>query len=471
MRFILIYGTEHARPMLRKKKFGFQVPVYPPLGVLYLGSALENAGHDAEIIDFYIDKDPYSEIDKSINHSDAVGLSVDNISFRESAQIAQYIKNKDPHLPIIIGGPHCSLYQEQSLLNVPGADISVNGDGEQAIVDITEAIEGTRPLSDIPGVVYQKNSHIAYGKPAKTIENLDSLPFPARHLVKKYEYGRSSKLFMYKPQLASLTTTRGCPYHCGYCTRRAFSHHRYRQRSVENVLAEFHDIIEQGYQSVMVSDNIFLANQKRARIILDELIAMDSSLDLFIGGDRADVMDRTLYEKMKQAGVKYLSLGLVSGNQDTLDFFNKQTTVEQIRKGVRLCDELGFFIYGNFILGAPFEDRNHFNNTIKFACSLPLDSVRFHPMAYRQGSDLWQDLFSQRKIHGDDYEIFADKGRGLSSFTKEEISRYCRWAMQHFFYRPHYLNHIFTKALKNDDFRWIHSIAEELMPSLHLHNT
>ncbi len=143
MRFTLIFGTEHARPIFRKKKFGFQVPVYPPLGVLYLGSALEDAGHEVEIIDFFIDRDPSLAIDKSIHHSDAIGLSVDNISFSESAQIAQYIKNKDPHLPVIIGGPHCTLYQEQSLVDISSADISVNGDGEQAIVDIAKAFEGT----------------------------------------------------------------------------------------------------------------------------------------------------------------------------------------------------------------------------------------------------------------------------------------------------------------------------------------
>jgi radical SAM superfamily enzyme YgiQ (UPF0313 family) len=471
MRFTLIYGTDHARPLFRKRQFGFQVPVFPPLGLLYLGSALEHAGHDAEIIDFFVDKDPYSAIDKSINHSDAIGLSVDNVSFRESAQIAQYIKNKDPDLPVVIGGPHCTLNKEQSLVNISAADVSVNGDGEHAIVDIAEAFEGHRYLKDIPGVYYRRNSDIAHGKPAVLMKNLDSVPFPARHLVTKYEYGKSSKLFMYKPRLTSLATARGCPYRCRYCTRRAYSQHRYRQRTVDNVVAEFHDIIEQGYQSVMIADSIFLANLKRAYTILDELIAMDSSLELFLGGNRADVMDRTLYEKMRQAGVKFISFGLVSGNQDVLDFFCKQTTVEQIRKVVRLSDELGFFIHGNFILGAPFEDRNHFNNTIEFACSLPLDSVTFYPMAYRQGSDLWQDAFTQGKIHGDAYEIFADKGAGLSPFTKKEIFRYCHLATQRFFYRPHYPIHMFSKALKNDDSRMVYTSVEALMLSLRSHKT
>jgi anaerobic magnesium-protoporphyrin IX monomethyl ester cyclase len=470
MRFTFIHGTEHSHPKFHKKRFGFfQVPVYPPLGVLYLGSMLEHAGHDAEVIDFFIDKDPYAAIDKSIHYSDAIGLSVDNVSSQESSQIAQYIKNKDPDIPIVIGGPHCSLYQERALENITAADVSVNGDGEHAIVDIAEAFQGTQSLSDIPGVFYRKNSKIAHGKPAEYIKNLDSIPFPARHLVTKYAYGKSSKLFMYKPRLTSLATARGCPFQCRYCHYNSIWQPFFRQRSVENVMAEFHEIIEQGYQSVMFATPIFLANRRRAHMILDELISMGSPLELFIGGNRTDITDRTLYEKMRKAGVKYLSFGLVSGSQDVIDFSGKRITVEQTRKVLRLCDNLGFFINGSFILGAPFEDRTYIQRTIEFACSLPLDSVAFNPLVYCRGSKLWKEAYAQGKIHTDDYQTFADRGADLSPFTKEEIISYCRWGMQRFFYRPQYLAHIFTKALKNDDSRWIHNIVNELTISCGLH--
>jgi anaerobic magnesium-protoporphyrin IX monomethyl ester cyclase len=471
MRFTLIYGTDSDRPVFRKKKFGVDIlPVYPPLGLLYLGSVLEHAGHDVEIIDFYIDSDPYAAINKNINSSDAFGLSVDNLSYQESAHMAQYIKSKDPGLHIVIGGPHSTLYKEQSLENIRAADVSVEGDGEHAIIHIAKAFNGTHSLSDIPGVYYRKDTNIVHGKPAELIKNLDDIPFPARHLVKKYEYGKSSKLFMFKPRLTSLYTTRGCPYRCRYCTLHEIWRHRYRQRSIKNVVAEFHEIIEQGYQSVMLADPIFCADQKRARAILDEIIAMNSTLDIFIGGNRADTPDRRLYKKMKQAGVKYLSFGFGSGNQEVIDFLGKKMNIEEIKKVVHLCDELGFFIHGTFILGAPFENRNHFNKTIEFACSLPLDSVTFYPMAYRQGSDLWQEAFEQGKLIDNVYETFADKAAGLSPYSKEEIFRYCRYASQRFFYRPQYLTHMFAKALKNNDSRMIHSTLEELMPSFHIKN-
>jgi anaerobic magnesium-protoporphyrin IX monomethyl ester cyclase len=462
MRFTFIYGTDLARPENRKKQYGFKVPVYPPLGLLYLGSALEQAGHDAGIIDFNIDPDPYGSIHKSIQGSDAFGISVDNVSFRESAKIANYLKNEDSQLPIVIGGPHCILYQKESLSNISAADISVIGDGEQTIVDIAKTFERTQSLSDIPGIFYRKNSDILPGRPVDLIKNLDELAFPARHLVKKYDYGKSNKLFINKPRLTSLATARGCPYRCRYCIYHRLWHHKYRQRSVENVISEFQSIIEQGYESVMFADPILLANQKRGHAIFDELIKMNSSLELFIGGSRPDITDRTLYEKMKSAGVKYISFGLGSGNQDVLDFLGKKTTMDQIKKVMNLCNELGFFIHGSFILGAPFEDRLHFKNTINFACSLPLDSITFYAMIYRRGTDIWQDAFTQGKIPGNEYETFADKATGLSLFTKKEIVAYCRWATRRFFYRPSYLLHLMTKALKNNDPRWIHTIIEEL---------
>jgi anaerobic magnesium-protoporphyrin IX monomethyl ester cyclase len=466
MRFTLIHGSEKANPLSLRKRFGVRVPVYPPLGVLYLGGVLERGGHEVDIIDFFVDKDPYDAIDKSIQNTDAVGLSVDNVSYTESAYIAQYIKEKDPHLSIVIGGPHCTLYKEQSLVNIPTADVSVNGDGEHAIASIADAFEGTKSLGDIPGIFYRENSKIAHGKPAELIENLDTVPFPARHLVTKYEYGESAKLFLSK-KLTSLTTTRGCPYRCRYCTQHAVSH-SYRERSVENVMSEFHDIIEQGYQSVMFADNMFLANQKRAHKILDGLIAMESPLELLIGGNRPDVINRPLAEKMRQAGVKYLSIGFISGNQDMLDFLNKQITIEQIKKVAYLCDELGFFVHGSFILGAPFEDEQHFKNTINLACSLPLDSVTFYLLGYRRGSTLWQEASNEGKIPGDVYETLPDKEMGLSPFTKQEILRYRRWAMQRFFYRPYYPIHLMTKALKNHDTRMVNSTIDELMMSLRL---
>ncbi len=90
-------------------------------------------------------------------------------------------------------------------------------------------------------------------------------------------------------------------------------------------------------------------------------------------------------------------------------------------------------------------------------------------MVYCYGSDLWKVAYNQGKIHGDAYQTIAGKEIGLSSFPEKEILRYCHWARQRFFYRPRYLTHLFAKALKTDDYRWAHSVMDELVAPLHRH--
>ncbi len=468
MRFTLIYGTNRARPSLLLRSYGYRVPAYPPLGLLYIAGALEQAGHTAEIIDFYVDPDPYHAIDESILRSDAVGVSVDNDTFTEATELAHYIKTKDPGIPVVIGGPHCTLYPEQSLRNIPDADISVIGDGECAIVAIADALKGKRQLSDIPGIVYKDREGIHSGKPVQFLEDIESLPLPARHLVKHYEYGKVKSRYFFKPPVTSIITARGCPFECRYCIRHIISYKKFRKRSVPGVLAELQTIYDQGYRSVMIADDTFLADQKRAMKIMQGLIAMGSPMEILIGGTRADATDRALYETMKRAGVTYVCFGIEAGTQDVLDFYRKRLTLDQIRTAVRLCDEMGFFTHGTFILGAPLEDRKHIQATITFAHALPLDSVTFYILTYRHGSDLWQEAFNQGKIPSDVYETYADTAQGLSPFTTEELFKFCRGATQRFFYRPRYLYHLFSKALATHDVHMIGSAMDNLVLSLRL---
>ena len=463
MKFLLIYGTELSHPSVRKQKFEIHGPVYPPLGLLYIGRSLEDEGHHVEIIDFFVDPDPYKAIQQVLPSCDAVGLTVDNDSFHESAQLAQLIKHQDPSIPIAIGGPHCTLYPEQALHNLPMADVSVNGDGETAVKDIALAFQGKKSFADIHGVFYRENGVVKQGKPPELIEDLDGIPFPSRHLVKKYAYGKFGKAFFFKPPLTSMITTRGCPFRCRYCLRHIISYKSFRQRSAENVLQEFKAINEQGYGSVMIADDTFLANQKRAHTIMDGLLAMDSSVEILIGGTRVDVTDRSLYEKMKHAGVKYISFGVESGNQDVLDYYRKQVTTDQIKTAVTLSDEMGFLINGTFILGAPMETQDHFMNTINFACSLPFDTVAFYPLSYRHGSDLWNEAVEHGCFDRTVHEVIADKKYRLSQFSEDEILDYCALGNRKFYYRPHYFIHEFTKAIRTGDFRLLRTGLETFL--------
>jgi len=435
------------------RKMSHNVPlVHPPLGLLYLASSLEEEGHTAEIIEYYSEKTPLQTIKQAIPHADAVGLSVASYPYKIAAEISQYIRNIDPSIPIIIGGPHCTFHPKKSLTEIPNAVISVQGDGEQTIKEIAQFYEGKRKKLDIPGVHYRKNGKIIAGKPPKLIDDIDTIPYPARHLVNKYTYGKINDSYLFRSKHTSMITSRGCPFNCRFCSRKNPLYTTFRQRSAENVVTEIEELNDD-YGSVMIVDENFLTDKKRAHQIMDRLIDQGSDIDLLIEGTRVDTADRPLFKKMRKAGVTYIQFGIESGNQETLDFYNKKISIDQIQKAVHMANEMDFFTVGNFIVGAPCEQESHIQRTIDFACSLPLDFVMFLPLYYMYGSQLWDEAVANGKISDDDgYSQPADIKRDLSNFSKEELQRFCTRATKSFYLRPRYIYRELSKAFRTNDY-------------------
>ena len=425
---------------------------HPPLGLLYLGAALENEGHKTEVLDYYAEEISRQKLENSLNSSDAVGMMVYSNDYKPSVKISREIKEINPKITLIIGGPHCTFLQEKTLINAPDADISVVGEGDEVICDIANYIEGKKKLSDINGIYFRENNSIKSGKPLKIIEDLDSLPFPARHLVDKYDYGSFAFGYKIKKKATSMISSKGCPFHCRFCSRYSnlIKDWSFRKRSAENVVEEILEISKK-YRSIMIVDDNFLADKKRAHKIFDMLLESDVNIDYSIEGARVDTAERDLYLKMKKAGVKFILYGIESGNQDVLDFYNKNTTLPQIRNAIKLAREMNFFIIGSFILGAPIETKEHIDNTVKFARSLPIDLANFAPLVYTRGSELWSDAVENEIISDDEDAVLPDTTNNLGNFTKEELVNYTFEAFNSFYFRPNYLvGQVFKSLLRGD---------------------
>ena len=424
----------------------------PPLGMLYIGKSLEDEGHKVEITQFSnedITSNDY--INKSLSSFDVIGISITSSSYQDAAMLVDEIKDKDSSIPIIIGGPHCTHHPKKSLIDIPRADISIEGDGDLIIKNVARAIEGNKKLSGLAGVYYRYKNKIKSGKPSEPIKDLDSLPFPARHLVDKYDYGKVDDIYFFKPKLTSMITSRGCPYNCRFCSRKALTYKTYRERSAENVVNELQEINEK-YNSVYIVDDNFLTNKKRAHKIFDLIIENHLDLNLLIMGARVDSAERGLYKKMKKAGVKHIEFGIESGNQDVLNFYNKKITIENIRNAINLSREMDFFTLGNFIFGAPIETERHIEQTIKFACELPLDLAIFFPLGYMYGSDLWDEAVQNGVIdENDGYGFTVDSQKGIGNFTQNELYEFCQEAMQRFYIRPKFfLQEIYRSLIRKD---------------------
>jgi len=427
-----------------------------PLGLLYLAKILENDGDKVTLLDFSAEKFEKQKLTSALQSADVVGMTVLTPSLKKANEIINLIKENKPEIPIVIGGPHCTLFPEKMLEEMQ-ADIGVQGDGETVITEIKKAIKGEKIFSEIPGIRYREQNTVKQGAPVQFVTDLDSIPFPARYLVKKYTYGIGYNPNMKKGEFTSIVTSRGCPFNCRFCSRGSIGMQRYRTRSTENILEELREIYGNGYRYVAFTDDCFPSNKKQAHAIFDAIINEHIDMKFYITAARVDSADKELYKKMKKAGVIHIQFGLESGNQDVLDFYNKHTTIEKIGYAANLSHDTGFFTTGSFILGAPFETKQYFTNTINFAKSLPLDSVSFLPLRYMAGSELWFNAVNEGKISADEYLVQANSDKGLGLFTEEDMIHYCKKAQQAFYLRPKFIVNLFISSLRKNDFTFLRS--------------
>lgn len=427
--------------------------LFPPLGLLYLGKILEINNHHVEVFDGNAEQISEDKIKKIAEKNNVVGLTVySQPKDKEFAfKISKIIRESNPKIKLIIGGPHVSLLTERALKEF-NADIAVRGPGETVIASLIDSIKMKKPIENLPGVCYKKDNKIIHNLKENKIENLDEIHFPARHLTDKYTYGYIMNTKYGRGKVASILTSRGCPHRCRFCGLKAHIPH-YQKRSVANITKEIDEIVSQGYETIIFSDDNFLEDRARIEKIMDHIIENHPNLSLWIDEARADSGDKTLYEKMKKAGVEIIHFGIESGNQEVLDYYNKKLRIENVKKTIKLSNKMGFLSIGSFILGAPIETEKHLEQTIKYALSLPLDLVSFLVLRYVYGSDIWYEAEKAGKINyeKDGHFIYADSSKNLGNFTTEELINFTERAYKRFYYNPSLWFRVLFKSIRNMD--------------------
>ncbi len=439
MHFLFIYLPRDGFFINRKTRC-----LFPPLGAMYLSAVLEKEGHKATIIDLRAEGE--KALRKFVLDADIVGITVETTSLNNCRKIIELIRQIDRDVPILIGGPHCNIVKEKALKEL-NADYEIVGEGEVSIAKIAKMLEGKEEERNIVGLCYLKNGK-TYSNPPAIVDNLDTLPFPAHHLVKKYNYGYIGGIKIFPGRFMSMITSRGCPFKCKFCSRSSLYFDKYRVRSPKNVLEEIKYLYEKGYKNIIFVDDNFLTDKKRVEEIMDGIIKEEIDMNFIIEGARVDSADYNLYRKMKEAGVKLITYGIESGNQEILDYYNKGITLEQIKYAINLADQMNFITIGNFILGAPIEDEKHIQNTIEFAKELPLDVASFFILEYIVGSELWNEAVKEGKIGVNEYIVESDASKGLGKLTRKRLEEMRRRANLQFYFRIKYAVHEILKFLR-----------------------
>lgn len=357
-------------------------PLYP-LGMLCIASYLRK--HIDKKLDFkYINHD-YEE--QFIQFKpDLVLMTTVSARYNVSKWIAKQFKELDRSVPIIVGGHHVTALPQTMTEDM---DIAVLREGEETMRELLPFINA--PYDGIKGIAYREGGELKITDPRPLIEDIDSVPFPARDIV-SHQIKRGEN--------TGLITARGCPYRCVFCSNLKFWG-RIRFHSAEYVVREIKEIAEKYTRKIMILDDTFTINKKRLRKITELIRTESLDLEFNVTG-RADTIDEEVCGLLKKVGVTNISIGLESGNQKTLNYLKDgRVKVEDNYRAVELCKNHGIDVYGSLVIGSPDETREDILETLKLAKSKDIWISQALILTPLPDTPLWDDALKRGLVSND----------------------------------------------------------------------
>ncbi len=390
-----------------------------PLGLMYLGAVLKQDNYDVKILDstcegYYNTQISGEHITYGLSDDefkkrvreyepDLVGItSMFSAQQKNSIHHCDLVKSVNPEIPIVLGGIHPSILTEESTKN-SSVDFVIIGEGEYRIIKLLDALNKNQK-PDFDGIAYKNKDKIILNPMISRIDNLDSLPLPARDLVEMEKYIQISvpfSPFPRKERVEQIMTTRGCPFNCNFCSTVQYWGHHFRARSVENVLKEVDELVSKyKIQEIQFSDDNLTVNKKRAKDLFRRL--KDYNLSWCTpNGLMVQTLDEEMIKLMAESGAYQFSFAIESGSDRVREkIINKKVPPKKdVKELVELCHDYNIQIHGLFIVGFPGEKRPEIDETLQYPFDVNLDSASFFIANPMLGSRLYFECKEKGYIH------------------------------------------------------------------------
>jgi len=415
----------------------------PPLNLASLAAVIEKNGYEVSILDMGIEKPPFKKLERKLDMEKPkfVGVTINTPTFFEAYKVLRFVKRYDKSIKTVVGGPHPTALPKETLL-ISEVDVVLKGEGEFAILD---ALKGST------GIISRE-----------PISDLDSLPFPARHLLKINEYIYKINNVKATPVICS----RGCPYRCIYCSKAVFGS-KYRIRSVGNVIREIQQIVSSyKIRGILFNDDIFTLNKKWVEDFCNEIIKEKIDI-IWRCESRVNTVTKPLLKLMKRAGCYDISYGIESGNQAILNKIKKDITLEQAEKAIKWSKEAGIHITAFFMIGLPGDSRKTIQDTINFAKRLDSDEVRFSQTTPYPGTELYDIAVLEGYIKTRDWSKYYAVGPTAKTTPVMKNPNLTQAQLEKLFKRA-YIEFTLSKLLKfnKSSMNWIKFIMRGFLLGL-----
>ena len=426
--------------------------ILPPLGMAYIGGYLRDKGVEVKILDLAALRLNDEQEKEAIRRSgaDFIAIAATTNTITEAYSLAKKAREVLPKAKIAVGGPHPTMMPERTLQECAEIDYCIISEAEETtfelcqgkkdkdILGIAYRVSQAHPASSKRGQSREKNQEIIVNPPRPLIQNLDSIPFPARDLLPLSRYWTPG---VRRYPFATIMTSRGCPYSCTFCSNFRTQGKQFRYRSPENVLAEIDFLVKNyGIKELNILDDNFTFMPKRVEEICDGLIKRNYDLDLKTGnGIRADRVTPELLKKMKQAGFYLVAFGIEAGNSEILKKMRKGETKEHIIKAVRWAKEAGLLTEGFFMFGNEGEGRKEMLETIQFAKDLDLNIAQFQVYTPVPGSPYYDKIMKEGKVFSQKWEDFNAFNEPLFEYGESKFGLMMEMqkrAYKEYYFRP-----------------------------------
>ena len=427
-----------------------------PMGILYLSAVLEEEieGVSIHVIDYAkalseVASDPtvcFAGIDAFVDYylqtlvpkdfvPDIVGLSIlFSTAHKTSGHIANGVKRRWPGVPVVVGGMHAT-NAVPSLLAMSSIDYVCRGEAESIISNLVMSIVRGDDCEEIKGIFgrrklaafearalsglpinqsikqedvqsWQAGAQSATMESADLIDDIDLIPFPAWHLIPMEEYvhgGFARKIDVVEQyREATIMTTRGCPYHCTFCSSWTVHGRKMRNRSVANVIAEL-EILRDRYRVNMVTPEDDLFTVKKARIIelcnaISDRFGKDMGFQ-FPNGLSVATLDRDVIDAMVKMGMSVANIAVESGSAYVQKhIIKKNCDLTRAERVIQDCRDAGVWVRTYFVLGFPGESVGQIQETFDFAASIPTDWSHFSIAAPLVGTEMFHQMLDRGDI-------------------------------------------------------------------------
>jgi len=419
----------------------------PPLGLGYIAAALEESGEKVEIVDCQICSDYKKKIINSLSRHSQVGISGVVGNFTNALDIAKLIRERSAQTKIIMGGHLPSAIYDK--LIPEHADIVVIGEAEDTISELVNSND----LSSIRGIVYWDDNNLKINPPRPLISNLDRIRFPAWHLFNNYKNYRFRK----SPHLlvASMITSRGCPYQCIYCMK-IIHGSKIRLRSVDNVISEIDYLVARfNIKEFRIFDENFTFYPERVKELCEKIISRGyKNIRLALPtGIRADKGDKEMFGMMAKAGFYWIGFGIESGSQEVQTKIKHKLELNKAKEVVKIAKETGMHVHVQFMLGHPFDTLTTMQETIDFAKGLPVNEAHFSICIPFPGTELYKMVQNKGRFLEDlilqpTYHFSGKLCYEINNLKAKEVRRMYRKAYRDFYFRFPQIRWIFRRVIK-----------------------